>query len=188
MLALERRFPWPRSLRRNASASKCRGAFRIDSRICCRGAVDRSFWVARNWTQRSLESAKLGAAGGSKLISPKSITIHEHKRPSVPVVVPDLLGGAIEVKRIANDLVGRPIYDIDAAHVGLPSGAARREMLVRVLDPLIELVPGLVFRRLRGRIASLPERFPVGFSRFLPLKFPDLIDFLLCRDIAEDIQ
>ena len=55
------------------------------------------------------------------------------------------------------DRIGFTPRDVDATAVRLPSGNARREVLVRVRDPLVVLLAVLVFFCIRVRVAAAPE-------------------------------
>ena len=75
------------------------------------------------------------------------------------------------------DFVGRAVFNIDAAAIGLPSRDTRREPVVGVGDAAIMLFAEFVFFGVRSRIAAQPELLDellallVGGQRFESLPF-----------------
>src|SRR5690242_10298346 len=55
------------------------------------------------------------------------------------------------------DGIWRPIHDVHASAISLPSRDTRWKMLVGVLDPAVMLIFVFVLRSVRSRIAAEPE-------------------------------
>ena len=89
------------------------------------------------------------------------------------------------------DFVGRAVYNIDAAAIGLPSRDTRREMLVGVGDAAVMLFLEFVFFGVRSGIAAQPELLDellallVGAQRFERLRSSsrDDVDHVLIQPL-----
>src|ERR1043165_8423429 len=66
--------------------------------------------------------------------------------------------------------VGRTVRNVHAAAVGLPTGDARREILIGVGDAAVVLFLELVFHRVRGGVAAQPEVLDELLALFIGLQ------------------
>src|SRR5258708_39291908 len=83
---------------------------------------------------------------------------------------------------MTHNLVGRPIHDVEAATIGLPTRNTSREMLVRVGEPPIMLFLEHVIRRTWSWIAAFPENFDEVVALLVGCKPRVLRAFFICND------